>query len=84
MPMGAPEVEECFFTSAIRTGYTVQIDLHIAAGYATLGEHFRQAFGPFRRQLPGEDNLGPISQIEDRGAKHHHCKCSFLTNLRWF
>lgn len=66
--MGLPEGEKCPFTRAVHTGDTVQIDLSRLCRRTALRGCVRQAVCPFPDQLPAQDNLYWISEIEDCGS----------------
>jgi hypothetical protein len=59
-----PEGEKGLLAGAVRTGDSIEVDLNSALDWATLGDGFGQTFCPSRNQLPYEDNLGSIPEIE--------------------
>jgi hypothetical protein len=65
--MGSPEGEKDLFAGAVHTGDTIEVDLNSALGWATLSDCSGQTFYPFSDQLPPEDNLGSIPEIEHCG-----------------
>jgi hypothetical protein len=61
------ESEKGLLAGVVGTGDTVEINLDFS-GRTALGDGLRQTICPFSDQLPVQDNLDPISQIEDRGS----------------
>jgi hypothetical protein len=80
--MCLPEGEKGLLAGAVRTGDAVQVDLDIACAGAALRDGTGQMVRPFPDKLSLYDNLGSISQMQDRGSQHDHARGTFRAKHR--